>query len=135
MAFDGITPELKRRMNKVRVFEHDVREDFIRSTGPGGQNVNKVSSCVSLRHVPTGIEVKCQESRSQRANRVKAWWLLVRKIEEHYRQRLLIEVQRRERIRRRNRPRPLALQEKILHDKRQRKSKKEMRRKIENITD
>ena len=60
---------LKKKMDKLEVYEKDLQEKFIRSGGKGGQNVNKTSTCVYLKHIPTGIEVKCQRERSQALNR------------------------------------------------------------------
>jgi protein subunit release factor B len=64
--------ELEARMAAVGLREQDLEEKFIRSSGPGGQRVNKTSSCVYLRHVPTGLDVKMQQERSQRLNRYYA---------------------------------------------------------------
>ena len=60
---------LQDRMKRLGVAETDLEETFIRSSGPGGQKVNKSSSCVYLRHLPTGLSVKCQKERSQSLNR------------------------------------------------------------------
>jgi protein subunit release factor B len=59
-------------MQALGIREQDIEEKFIRSSGHGGQNVNKTSTCVYLRHIPTGIEVKCMETRSQSINRFLA---------------------------------------------------------------
>ena len=68
---------LQERMHKLNVREEDLEESFIRSSGPGGQNVNKVATCVRLDHRPTGLQVKCQKTRSQKWNRYWARvWLL-----------------------------------------------------------
>jgi len=64
--------ELEARMVAVGLREQDLEEKFVRSSGPGGQRVNKTSSCVYLRHGPTGLEVKMQQERSQRLNRYYA---------------------------------------------------------------
>lgn len=64
--------ELEARMAAVGLREQDMEEKFVRSSGPGGQRVNKTSSCVYLRHVPSGLEVKMQRERSQRLNRYYA---------------------------------------------------------------
>ena len=86
MSFFGVNPvkeeELSSRMEKLGISENDIVEKFIRSGGKGGQNVNKTSTCVYLKHIPTGIEVKVQKERSQSLNRFLARRLLVSKIEE-----------------------------------------------------
>ena len=64
--------ELMQRMKDCNLFENDLEERFIRSTGPGGQNVNKSSTCVQLTHHPSGITVKMQKCRSQKLNRYYA---------------------------------------------------------------
>lgn len=73
---------LKKRMDALGILEEELVEKFVRSGGPGGQHLNKTSTCVYLKHTPTGIEVKCQESRSQPLNRLLARRLLADKIEE-----------------------------------------------------
>lgn len=73
---------LLQKMNKLGVLEADIDEKFIHSGGPGGQNVNKVATCVQLKHIPTGIIVKIQKDRSQGINRFLARRSLVSKIEE-----------------------------------------------------
>ena len=72
---------LFKKMKELGVFEDDLDEKFIRSGGPGGQNVNKVATCVQLKHIPTGIIVKIQDDRSQGINRFLARRFLVSKIE------------------------------------------------------
>jgi len=72
---------LALRMQELGVSENDFEESFIRSSGPGGQKVNKTSSCVHLVHIPTGLAVKCQRERSQSLNRHLARRLLLDKIE------------------------------------------------------
>ena len=72
---------LRERMEELGIFEKDIDEKFVRSSGHGGQNVNKTSTCVYLKHVPTGIEVKCMKDRSQSINRFLARRELVKKIE------------------------------------------------------
>jgi len=74
--------ELLKKMDQLGVKEADIDEKFIRSGGPGGQNVNKVATCVQLKHLPTGITVKIQKDRTQGVNRFLARRSLVSKIEE-----------------------------------------------------
>jgi protein subunit release factor B len=86
MSKFGVRPEkeelLMERMRKLGIREEDIGETFTRSGGPGGQNVNKTSTCVQIRHIPTGIVVRVQRERSQGLNRFLARRLLVSKIEE-----------------------------------------------------
>jgi protein subunit release factor B len=71
---------LRERMEALGVREEDIEEKFVRSAGRGGQKINKTSTCVYLRHIPTGIEVKCMKERSQSLNRFLARRELVEKI-------------------------------------------------------
>ncbi len=73
---------LRERMDTLGIFEKDIEEKFVRSSGHGGQNVNKTSTCVYLRHVPTGIEVKCMKDRTQSVNRFFARRELVQRVEK-----------------------------------------------------
>jgi len=73
--------ELEERLTALRIRREEVIEKFVRSAGPGGQKVNKTSSAVYLRHLPTGIEIKMQQDRSQAVNRFLAWRLLADRIE------------------------------------------------------
>lgn len=71
---------LEKMMEALNILETDIAEKFIRSSGKGGQKVNKTSSCVYLKHIPTGIEVKCMKDRSQSINRFLARRELVERI-------------------------------------------------------
>ncbi len=120
---------LKEKMESLNIREEDIEESFIRSGGKGGQHVNKVSTCVYLKHVPTGVEVKCQEERSQALNRYRARMLLVRKIDEMVRGKESDERQRIEKIRRQKRKRSKRAKEKMLAEKKIVSEKKKLRTK------
>lgn len=130
----GISTEkakkLRNAMRRMKIFEKDIREDFVRSSGPGGQNVNKVSTCVVLRHLPTGVQVKSQEERSQRVNRYRARCRLVARIAQRQKDERQRIIHEREKRRRESRKRPQALKEKILEGKRRQAQQKRSRRKI-----
>ncbi|MGA2774765.1 MAG: peptide chain release factor-like protein [Candidatus Omnitrophota bacterium] len=122
--------ETRELMARLGVREKDIVEKFIRAQGPGGQNVNKVSTCVYLRHIPTGIEVKCQQERIQSANRLLARRILLKKIESRTLGKLSEENRRREKIRRQKRRRSRRAKLKILEAKRKRSEKKSLRAKV-----
>jgi protein subunit release factor B len=131
MAFFSVSPEkekaLCQRMGKLGIFEKDIVEKFIRSQGKGGQKVNKASTCVYLKHLPTGIEVKCQRERSQAINRFLARRILADKIESMILGKKSEEEQRIEKIRRQKRKRSKRAQLKILEAKRKHSEKKKAR--------
>jgi len=122
MATFGVSPEkeqaLAERMERLGLREADIVEKFIRSGGHGGQNVNKVATCVYLKHLPTGTEVKCQEERSQALNRFLARRILTDKIEAAVLGRESAEEQRIAKIRRQKRKRSKRAKDKMLADKR-----------------
>ncbi len=122
---------LHARMRKLGIREADLEESFARSSGPGGQNVNKVATAVTLRHCPTGTSVTVQDSRSQAVNRKLALERLLDAIESAREQRRAAEIAEREKARRRKSPRPAALKRKILESKRRRGELKKLRGKIE----
>ncbi len=123
---------LQAELEMVGIFEKDLRESFVTSQGKGGQNVNKVATCVCLQHVPTGITVKCQKERAQALNRFLARRLLLEKIKA-LRVRVQEEkIQAREKLRRKNRRRPRGLKEKILEGKRKQSEKKKDRQKMKS---
>ncbi len=121
---------LADRMRKLEISETDLREIFARSSGPGGQNVNKVSTAVTLRHLPTGISVTVQDSRSQAVNRRLARERLLEAIESVRERQRMAEIATHEKERRRKSPRPPALKRKILESKRRRGELKKQRTKI-----
>ncbi len=123
--------QLAQRMAALGVREADIDESFVRSGGHGGQNVNKTSTCVMLIHGPTGIQVKCQETRQQGLNRYIARRLLLDKIEE--RQRGFVAAKRAEieRIRRQKRKRSRRARDRMLANKSHQAGKKDLRKRVD----
>ena len=119
-------------MRELGVLESDLEEDFARSGGPGGQHVNKVSTAVTLRHLPSGLRVTVQDSRSQAVNRKLARERLLDAIEERRRDEKAVERNRREKIRRQRSPRPRALKKRILEGKRRRSKLKKLRTSVDD---
>jgi len=120
--------KLAERMATLKIREEDVEEYFTHSGGPGGQNVNKTSTAVVLRHRPTGLRVRCEAERSQGRNRLQARHLLLDKIEEQRRDARAADRSRIEKLRRQKRPRPRAVREGILKTKARQSVKKQSRR-------
>ena len=122
---------LADRMRSLGIRDADLEETFARSSGPGGQNVNKVATAVTLRHRPSGMSVTVQNSRSQAVNRKLARERLLDAIESAREECRMAEITKRERERRRKSPRPGALKRKILESKRKRGDLKKRRAKVE----
>ncbi len=118
---------LREKMHSLGIREQDLKEKFVRSSGKGGQKVNKTSSCVYLRHIPTGTEVKCQQERSQALNRFIARRILANKIETIIMGKQSEERKRIAKIRKQKRRRSRRAKEKMLRAKRERAEKKRMR--------
>jgi peptide chain release factor len=122
--------QLAQRMAALGVRETDIEESFVRSGGHGGQNVNKVSTCVMLLHRPTGTQVKSQTTRQQGLNRFIARHLLLDKIAALRKRQADAERDRIEKIRRQKRKRPRGLQENILRNKAHHSETKKLRRSV-----
>jgi peptide chain release factor len=123
---------VEQRMKELGVLESELEEIFARSGGPGGQNVNKVSTAVTLRHLPSGLRVTVQDSRSQAQNRRLARERLLDMIERRRQDERAVELSRREKIRRQRSPRPRALKRRILEGKRRRSKLKKLRTNIDD---
>ena len=126
-----VSPEkqaaLDALMQRLGIRESELDERFTRSGGPGGQNVNKVATCVVLRHRPSGVEVRCQRERSQALNRFLARRILLTRLEAQRLGRLSEEARRIAKIRRQKRRRSRRAKEKLLRDKRLQAQKKALR--------
>jgi protein subunit release factor B len=131
MSTFPVSPEkdnaLRRKMERLGIRDQDILEKFIQGGGKGGQKINKAASCVYLKHLPTGIEVKCQAERSQALNRFLARRILAEKIERRISGEMAEEKQRIEKIRRQKRKRSKRAKLKMLEAKKKQGQKKQDR--------
>jgi len=123
---------VEERMQELGIHESELEEIFARSGGPGGQHVNKVSTAVTLRHLPSGVRVTVQDSRSQALNRKLARDRLLDTIERRRNDERAVELDRREKLRRQRSPRPRALKKRILEGKRRRSKLKKLRTNLDD---
>ena len=126
---------LLQRMKELNICEDDIEETFIRASGPGGQKTNKTSSCVSLRHIPTNIIVKCQRERSQALNRFLARRHLLDQIERMQKGFVKEESLRVEKIRNRKRKRAKRAKKKKFASKTRQSDAEENNDSAENVID
>lgn len=122
--------DLEEKLKKLNIKEADIVEKFVHSSGNGGQNLNKVATCVYLKHIPTSIEIKCQKYRTQLLNRYCARKMLAEEIETRTLGEKSKKQQLIEKIRRQKRKRSKRAKEKILEAKKKNSEKKLNRQKV-----
>lgn len=120
--------KLKERMEALGIAEEDLLEKFILGAGSGGQKVNKTNSCVFLKHLPTGVQIKCQKFRSRTQNRIQAMEELCRRLEELHLKEKQTKIAAKEKKRRQMRRRTKTGQELVLKEKKSHSQKKMLRR-------
>jgi protein subunit release factor B len=126
---------LAARMAALGIREEDLEEQFVHAGGKGGQNVNKVATCVVLSHRPSGLQVKCQRERTQGLNRHYARSLLCDKLERRLLGAASAEEQRIEKLRRQKRRRSRRAKEKMLREKHARSATKSTRGRVDPGSD
>lgn len=119
-------------MDKNGLREEDIAEKFITGWGKGGQKVNKTASCVYLKHLPTGLEVKCQAERSRAANRLMARQELCQQLEETKETARLQVRAALEKKKRQNRKRSPAQKQRMVQEKRLRAVTKSQRQAVKS---
>ncbi len=123
--------QLQKQFDEFNIKESDIVEKFIHSSGHGGQNLNKVATCVYIKHIPTSIEIKCQKYRTQLLNRYAARKMLADAIETMVLGQKSRKIQAIEKIRRQKRKRNKRAKEKMLEQKKLNSDKKQNRKKVQ----
>lgn len=124
-----LPPKVLQKALELGISPSEIEEAFIRGQGKGGQKINKTSSCVWLRHLSTGVEVKVQKHREQSKNRLSAYKALIDKIEHFVRGEESAQAKRIFKLRKQKQKRSKCAQEKVLEAKRQRSTIKSLRKK------
>ena len=139
MAWFPVSTEKEKQllalMQALGIREEEIEEQFVRSSGAGGQKVNKASTCVVLYHPPSGVRVKCQRERSQALNRFLARRILVEKIAANVRGAKTAAEQEIAKIRRQKRKRSQRAKLKMLAEKHRRGEKKALRAPVRREND
>lgn len=131
-GFPVILPdEFLDKASRLGIQAEDIDEQFVRGGGKGGQKINKTSSCVLLKHIPTGVEVRCQKHREQSKNRISAYKLLIRKLDSLKMGEESDEAKRIFKIRKQKKRRSRKAKEKMLTEKHRHSEIKENRRKVD----
>jgi protein subunit release factor B len=120
--------QLEERMRRLKIREADLEEKYVLGSGPGGQKIQKSSTCVHLRHIPSGIEIKCQHTRSRTQNRSYARMELCDRIEKQRQRKRAEAEKKRHATRQRNRKRSPGEKKQMVADKRRQSSKKSLRK-------
>ena len=125
-----LKPEHLQKAQRLGIQPADIEEHFVRGSGKGGQKINKTSSCVVLRHLPTGVEVRCQQHREQSKNRLSAYKLLILKVEQKIRGRQSEIANKIFKLKKQKQRRTRRAKEKMLQGKRFRSSIKQARGRV-----
>ncbi len=125
-----LSPEVLAKAEALRVFPQDITEQFVRGSGAGGQKINKTSSCVRLRHLPTGLEVRCQEFREREVNRARAYKQLIAKIETLILGKKSARAQKLFKLRKQKKRRSRRAKEKMMDEKTHRGALKSLRARL-----
>jgi peptide chain release factor len=124
---ENLSVVLIKKANELGIKEEDVTENYVVGSGKGGQKVNKTSSCVILKHLPSGTTVRCQKHREQSKNRLSAYKLLILKIEDQIKGNQSDRAKAIFKIRKQKQRRSRKAKEKMLHDKAHRSEIKKRR--------